>query len=245
LTRQAKGRIVIVSEEVEMKQYFAFFLASAAAFQASALTPLEAANRILWYGQNALRLELDGKVVWIDPVGVPSTQKADIILLTHDHGDHFSASTVKALSGPDTKVLAGFDRNGLTRIKPGEKRSFGGLTVEAVPMYNIKKSAHPRSKGYCGFVLSAGGIRIYDAGDTERIPEMKEIACDVVLLPLGQTYTMGSVEEAVQAALDVKAKVAIPVHYGMYEGTEADADRFVADLRAKGVEAFRLKRLAP
>jgi L-ascorbate metabolism protein UlaG (beta-lactamase superfamily) len=228
-----------------MKQYLVSLLSLAAAFQAAALTPSEAAKKILWYGQNALRLELDGKVIWIDPVGVPLSGKADLILLTHDHGDHYSAAAVRALSGPDTKVLAGFDGKSLTRIKPGEKAVFGGLTVEAVPMYNLKKGAHPRSNGYCGFVLSAGGIRIYDAGDTERIPEMKGISCDVVLLPLGQTYTMGSVEEAVQAALDVKAKVAIPVHYGMYEGTDADADRFVEDLKAKGVEAFRLKRPAP
>ncbi len=228
-----------------MKQYVVFLLTLAAAFNASALTPLETARRILWYGQNALRLELDGKVVWIDPVDVPLTQKADIILLTHDHDDHYSASDVKALSGPNTKVLAGFAGKGLTRMNPGEKAAFGGLTIEAVPAYNVKKSAHPRGKGYCGFVLSTKEIRIYDAGDTERIAEMKKISCDVVLLPLGQTFTMGSVEEAVQAAVDVKAKIAIPVHYAMYEGTEADADRFVSALKQKGVEAFRLKRSAP
>jgi L-ascorbate metabolism protein UlaG (beta-lactamase superfamily) len=219
-----------------------FFLGAAAA--GFALTPQEALQKITWYGQNSLRIELAGKLIWIDPAGVFVSEKADIILVTHDHSDHYSLSDIERLSGPATVVLAAFDGEGLTRIKPGDVKKIDALTIEAVPAYNIKKAQnHPKSAGFCGFILSAEGVRIYDAGDTERIPEMKDISCDIALLPLGQTYTMASVDDAVQSALDVKAKIAIPVHYGMYEGTEKDADAFIAALTAKGVQALRLKKM--
>ncbi len=217
-------------------------LALGAAVEGFTLTPQEALQKITWFGQNSLRIELGGALIWIDPVGVVATEAADLILVTHDHDDHFSAPDIKKLSGPSTVVLAAFDRKNLTRIKPGDVKKIGALTIEAVPAYNVRKTRfHPRSAGFCGFILSAAGVRIYDAGDTERIPEMKRISCDIALLPLGQTYTMDSVNDAVNAALDVKAKIAIPVHYGMYEGTENDADAFVAALEKKGIRALRLK----
>ncbi len=227
-----------------MKRFIAlFFLVAIAAAGASAMSAAEAAQGILWYGQSSLRMVLDGKVVWIDPVNVSVAEQADLILVTHSHGDHYSAADIKKLSGPSTAVLVGFDAEGLSRIKPGDKKTFGNLVVEAVPAYNIVKAQnHPKASQFCGFVLSAQGVRIYVAGDTERIPEMKSIVCDVAILPLGQTYTMGSVGEAVQAALDVKAKVALPYHYGLYEGTQADADKFVADLGAAGVQSFQMKK---
>jgi L-ascorbate metabolism protein UlaG (beta-lactamase superfamily) len=209
----------------------------------SALSPEDALGRIGWYGQSSLRVELGGLVVWIDPVGVRATGKADLILVTHGHDDHFSKSDVAALSGPKTVVLTGFDGSPYKRIAPGGSTTLGELSVEAVPAYNVKKSRyHPKSANFCGFILSAEGVRIYVAGDTERIPEMQSIACDIAFLPLGQTYTMSSVDEAVQAALDVKASIAVPYHYGLYEGTAKDADDFVAALAAKGVKARRLAK---
>jgi L-ascorbate metabolism protein UlaG (beta-lactamase superfamily) len=210
---------------------------------ANRITPEGVSRIVRWYGQSGLRIELGGKIVWIDPVGALVAEKADVILITHDHHDHYSPADIKRLSGPSTVALVGFDGSGYARIRPGDKKAFGDLSVEAVPAYNIKKSNfHPKSKSYCGFLLTAGGLRLYDAGDTERIPEMASIACDVVFLPLGQTYTMGSVAEAAEAALDVKAKIAVPVHFGMYEGSEADAKEFARILKGK-VEVVRLERL--
>jgi L-ascorbate metabolism protein UlaG (beta-lactamase superfamily) len=195
-----------------------------------------------WYGQSSLRIELGGKVVWLDPVKVPVAEKADLILITHDHGDHWSPADVQKLSGPSTVVLAGFDGSGYERIRPGDRKVFGALAVEAVPAYNLVKTQfHPKSAGYCGFILEGKGLRLYDAGDTERIPEMKALRCDAVFLPLGQTYTMGSVAEAAGAALDVKARVAVPIHFGLYEGTESDAAEF-ARLLAGKIGVLRLER---
>jgi L-ascorbate metabolism protein UlaG (beta-lactamase superfamily) len=213
------------------------------ALESLALTPQEGLQKVTWFGQSSLRIELGGKLIWLDPVGISLTEQADLILLTHNHGDHFSLADVKKLSGPATLVLAGFDSAGYTRIKPGDVKQLDALTIEAVPAYNIAKTQyHPKSSEFCGFILSAEGLRIYDSGDTERIPEMKAISCDIAFLPLGQTYTMNSVDDAVQSALDVKAKIAVPFHYGLYEGTEKDADAFVAALKAKGIQALRLPK---
>jgi L-ascorbate metabolism protein UlaG (beta-lactamase superfamily) len=220
---------------------FSSILALAAA-NAAALGPEELPKMVRWYGQSSLRVEIGGKLVWLDPVKVPVTEKADLILVTHDHGDHYSPEDIKRLSGPGTLVLAGFDGSPFERVRPGDKKVVGELTVEAVPAYNLVKTQfHPKSAGYCGYVLSARGLRVYDAGDTERIPEMGGIACDVAFLPLGQTYTMGSPAEAAQAALDVKARIAVPFHFGLYEGSEADAAEFSRLLKGK-VEVVRLER---
>jgi L-ascorbate metabolism protein UlaG (beta-lactamase superfamily) len=215
-----------------------------AAANASAFGPEDLSRIVQWYGQSSLRIELGGKIVWLDPVKVPVTEKADLILITHDHGDHYSPADIKKLSGPSTLVLVGFDGSAFERIRPGDKKDLGALTVEAVPAYNIVKTQfHPKSALYCGFILSGGGLRLYDAGDTERIPEMKDIACDAAFLPLGQTYTMASVAEAAQAALGVKAKIAVPIHFGLYEGSEADAKEFARLLEGK-VRVLRLKNMA-
>ncbi len=77
-----------------------------------------------------------------------------------------------------------------------------------------------------GYILTLGHVKIYHAGDTERIPEMQSISCDIILLPIGQTYTMNTIDEAVKAVLDTKASVAIPIHFGMYEGKVEDAEAF-------------------
>jgi L-ascorbate metabolism protein UlaG (beta-lactamase superfamily) len=103
-----------------------------------------------------------------------------------------------------------------------------------VPAYNVvKTNYHPKGNKWVGYILTIDGVKIYHAGDTERIPEMQEFTCDIVMLPLGQTYTMNSVEEAAEATLDVQAKIAIPIHYGMYEGTVEDAKKFQELLKNK------------
>jgi L-ascorbate metabolism protein UlaG (beta-lactamase superfamily) len=96
-----------------------------------------------------------------------------------------------------------------------------------VPVYNVvKTNFHPNQNNWVGYIITVDRVRIYHAGDTERIPEMMTFSRDIAMLPLGQTYTMNSVEDAAKAAIDVKAKTAIPIHYDMYEGAKADAEMF-------------------
>lgn len=217
------------------------FLAAAAGY-AQGTDPLAFAKSIRWYGQDDLRIELAGAVIRVDPVFSPTGEKADIVLVTHPHSDHWAPAAVAKLAGPDTAVLTGFASDGHRRIKPGEEVEVKGIRIKAVPAYNLGSMNHPKAEDWCGFLISGGGLTVYVTGDTNRIPEMKSISCDIVLLPLGQIYTMSSVAEAEQAALDVKAKVAIPVHYGMYEGSDADADAFVSGLKAKSLSALRLPK---
>jgi L-ascorbate metabolism protein UlaG (beta-lactamase superfamily) len=182
-----------------------------------------------------------GKTVFVDPLGLGTDEekKADIILITHSHSDHYSKADMVMAAGPATVVVAPFAIQNAAfpntrRIAPGESMTIEGIKITAVPAYNIvKKSNHPKASGWVGYLISSGGLTVYAAGDTERVPEMKGIDCDIAFLPLGQTYTMSGPEEAAQAALDVKAGIAIPYHYGMYEGSAQDSLEFKRLLEGK------------
>jgi L-ascorbate metabolism protein UlaG (beta-lactamase superfamily) len=206
--------------------------------------------RIQALTQATVRIEVtNGPVIYIDPTGINTTPAdADFVLLTHNHGDHQSvavlnrlrkASTVFVSSPPGVPQLQqNFAGATIHAVTPGARLDLAGVTVDAVPMYNIVKSNHPRAMNFVGYVLNIGGVRVYHAGDTERIPEMKTFSADVVLLPLGQVFTMTTVQEAVDAAVDLKARIAIPIHWGNAEGTRADAEFFVAQTIARGMQAM-------
>ena len=201
-------------------------------------------------GQATVKIEVTGgPVIYIDPTGfTTSPADADFILLTHNHGDHQSTAVMTRLRKPNTVFVSSppgvpalqtaFPGATIQAVTPGQKVTLGGIEIETVPMYNIVKNNHPRVMNFVGYVVNVGGVRVYHAGDTERLPEMKTFSADVAMLPLGQTFTMTSVQEAVDAALDLKARIAIPIHWGMAEGTLADANLFAGALTARGVQAM-------
>ena len=125
-------------------------------------------------------------------------------------------------------------------MRPGDRLSVKGLEVEAVPAYNLNKDFHPKDAGMLGFVVNIGGVRLYHAGDTDFIPEMKGIKTDVALLPVSGTYVM-TADEAVEAALTIKPKVAIPMHYGAIVGDKNDAEHF-RDQLAGRIEVVILEK---
>ena len=164
--------------------------------------------------------------------------------ITHDHHDHLSLTDIAKIAGPETRfviVTAGrekIEQSGykhIQTISPGAAIMINDLRIMAVPAYNLIKPMHPKNNGYVGYVIDFNGIRVYHTGDTERVPEMKEVPCEIILVPLGQKYTMNSVKEAVEAVLDTKAMVAIPVHYDLYEGSAEDAQKLVELLQTKHV----------
>ena len=188
------------------------------------MTPNKMVENIHWFGQAAFKINAENKVIYIDPYRIKKKDKADIILVTHDHQDHFSKRDISKivydrtiLVAPETckNAVKGVIPEKVVLLNPGMSHNVDGIIkIEAVPAYNIKKTNfHPKSNLWLGYILTVNGVRIYHAGDTERIPEMKKFNCDIALLPLGQTYTMNSVKEASEAARDVKAKIAIPMHY--------------------------------
>jgi L-ascorbate metabolism protein UlaG (beta-lactamase superfamily) len=200
-------------------------------------------NNIHWFGQAAVKIAAAGKVIYIDPYQISNEDQADIILITHGHSDHLSPGDIKKIITKNSIIIATDDCMGkledldvreIKSIKPGQSITLDDINISAVPAYNVvKTNFHPKSKNWVGYIITIEGVKIYHAGDTERIPEMKDIECDIAMLPLGQTYTMNSVKEAADAAIDVKARVAIPIHYGLYEGKEDDAKEFNKLLEGK------------
>ncbi len=188
-------------------------------------------KKIHWLGHDAFRIDAD-KVIYIDPYQLEAGEpKADIILITHDHFDHYSPDDVKKLLKPGTTVvsIAAVTKKvrgaAVETVKPGDKVTVQGFALEAVPAYNVNKQFHPKSAGHVGFIVTVDGVRIYHAGDTDFIPEMKDLRVDIALLPVSGTYVM-TADEAVQAAGTIKPKLAIPMHYGAIVGGLSDAQRF-------------------
>ena len=210
-----------------------------------AISPEEMLKNVHWLGKQAsVKIQAGKKIIYIDPYEIAKkTNDADIVLVTHSHRDHLSPVDIKKVAKADTVFIApqscvsGIEAEFNTKViisEPGMSRRLGEIQIRAVPAYNvIKTKYHPKGNKWVGYILTIDDVKIYHAGDTERIPEMQEFTCDIVMLPLGQKYTMNSVEEAAKAVLDVRAKIAIPIHYGMYEGTVEDAKKFQELLKDK------------
>jgi L-ascorbate metabolism protein UlaG (beta-lactamase superfamily) len=176
--------------------------------------------------------------IYFDPWRLKGQQPlADIILISHEHSDHCSPDDVQRISGAGTVIVASGGaatklRGDVRTMRPKERTRVAEVEIEAVPAYNLHRFRspgvpfHPQEAGHTGFVVNVGGERIYFAGDTDHIPEMTDIRCDVALLPVGGTFTMDA-EEAAQAAADIGPRVAVPMHWGAgVVGNRTDAERF-------------------
>lgn len=178
------------------------------------------------------------KIIYTDPFKIKKNDTADIILVTHEHYDHCSPDDIKKIQGKHTIIITVADCSGklsgnIKTVRPGDKINIEGIEIEAVPAYNTNKQFHTKDRGWVGFIFKANGLRIYLAGDTDHIPEMKNLKnIDIALLPVSGTYVM-TADEAIKAALDIKPKVAVPMHYGSIVGDAADAKKFAAGLKGK------------
>jgi L-ascorbate metabolism protein UlaG (beta-lactamase superfamily) len=204
------------------------------------MAPLDSlVEGIRWLGHASFLIE-SGQVIYIDPYDIPqgladALPMADLVLVTHDHADHFSPDAIKRIAGPSTIVISIESviedlpetiKHSRT-VAPGDTVKAGDIMIEAVPAYNIGKTFHPKEKGYVGFIIHLDDRTIYHAGDTDLIPEMEYIKADIALLPIGGTYTMNAAEAA-EAADVMKPEVAIPMHWGKIVGTLQDAREFQA-----------------
>jgi L-ascorbate metabolism protein UlaG (beta-lactamase superfamily) len=190
-----------------------------------------------WLGHDSFRL--DGSVtVYIDPWRLPAGQPAaDLILVTHDHYDHLSLTDIEQITGPDTvlvgpaPVTAQVVGVKTVTLASGKSAEVAGVDVLAVPAYNVDKFRapgqpyHPRESGGVGYVVALDGIRYYHAGDTDAVPEMSGVHCEVALLPVGGKFTM-TWEEAAEACELIDTEIAVPMHYGEIIGDVRDAERF-------------------
>lgn len=196
----------------------------------------EMAKNIFWLGHDSFRIET-AKTIYIDPYQISSGPKADLILITHEHFDHCSPEDVSKIQQSGTVIVTEKDSakklSGDVRvIAPGESVSLDDVTVVAVPSYNTDKDFHPKTNAWLGFIVDVEGVRIYHAGDADFIPEMKDFEVDIALLPVSGTYVM-TADQAVEAAVAIQPKLAIPMHYGAIVGDEGDALNFKKALEGK------------
>lgn len=205
-------------------------------------------NKIEWLGHASFKIETPGgNVIYIDPWKLNKRYpKADIILVTHEHYDHLSVADINMLQKENTVVVTipmcvSKIAGGIKSIRPGERLQIGDAKIEAAPAYNIKKPFHPKADGRAGFIIEIEGVRIYHAGDTDLIQEMKEIKADIALLPVSGTYVMNS-EEAAEAARLIKPTIAIPMHYGDPDvaGSLKDAQDFRELLKDSSIDVHIL-----
>ena len=197
---------------------------------------------------SSIRLETEqGTVIYVDPYGFETEpQDADLILVTHTHFDHFSPEDIARVRKPHTAfvlpatamgefIKAGFTDEDAAFLAPYEHATpLPGIEVETVPAYNRTKRFHPEANGWLGFVVVMDGKRVYIAGDTDDLPENREIDCDVALVPAGGTYTMDA-REAAAFVNALRPAVAIPEHYGTVAGS-ADDGKVFAGLVDSGIE---------
>jgi L-ascorbate metabolism protein UlaG (beta-lactamase superfamily) len=187
-------------------------------------------------------IEAGGQVVIVDPAqgswdGIP---QADFILITDIHGDHLNPSMIAKVKKSDGTVIApeavAKTVTGAQVLRNGETKSAGAWKIEAVPMYNLKRGPsegklyHDKGRGN-GYIVTYGGLRIYIAGDTEGIPEMRTLRnIDVAFVPMNLPYTMPP-EEAADAVKAFHPKVVYPYHY-----MGSDPKIFAAALAGSGID---------
>ena len=196
----------------------------------------EIAQKMVWLGHDGFRIDAE-KTIYFDPYDISPGPKADLILVSHEHFDHCSPDDVSKIQGSETVIIT--DKTSAEKltgdvriVAPGEVISLGEVKIEAVPSYNNDKDFHPKQKAWLGFIVEVDGVRIYHAGDTDFIPEMKDLKVDIALLPVSGTYVM-TAEQAVEAALAIQPKLAIPMHYGAIVGDDKDALAFKESLKGK------------
>jgi L-ascorbate metabolism protein UlaG (beta-lactamase superfamily) len=195
-------------------------------------------------GHGSLMFKVNGFVIYMDPVRSSGNYdflpKADLILVTHEHGDHLDISLIAELKKPGTLLFC--NQNSLAKVswamamKAGDRQEINNIVIEAVPAYNIVNESspghpyHPKGVGI-GYILTIGGKRFYVAGDTENTPEMKSLRnIDVAFLPMNLPYTMTPAMVA-DAALAFKPKILYPYHFG-----ETDTNEIVKLLKGSGIE---------
>lgn len=189
----------------------------------------------------SLVIEYNDQTIYVDPHGgadrYAGFANPDLVLITHTHGDHMDLETLQglnleaaAVTGPQSVInaLPGKTFAAYNAVANGEATAFGALEIEVVPAYNPPSSGktfHPQGK-FNGYILTFGDQRVYVAGDTGLIPEMKDFEnVDYAFVPMNQPYTM-TVEEAAQAIADIKPAVVYPYHYRNQGGTFSDLDKF-------------------
>jgi L-ascorbate metabolism protein UlaG (beta-lactamase superfamily) len=225
----------------------------AAAQTADVIKGASSELKVTMVGHASVIFDFNGKVIHVDPFGkmgdYSKLPKADLILITHEHADHLDPEAIAKIRTDKTIVVSseaaaqGAKATGV--MKNGDVRTDLGLKIEAVPAYNVvhKRDTgepfHPKGRGN-GYVITFGDLRVYVAGDTEDIPEMKNLKnIDAAFIPVNLPYTMTG-QMAANAVKMIKPKYLFPYHYAM--GTSQLPELLALMKDVKGVEIRGVKK---
>jgi L-ascorbate metabolism protein UlaG (beta-lactamase superfamily) len=195
-------------------------------------------ENILWFGNAGFCFidNLGNRIYFVDPFALNgrAKDKADIIFITHAHFDHFSPNDIEEILKDNTIIVATSDiLEKIERaselklsVEPNKSYQVKGFKFHTIPAYNNhpqRLKFHPKENNWVGYIFELNEQKIYHAGDSDFIPEMKDLKkwnIDIAMLPIGGTYTM-EYEEAAQAANAICAKITIPMHYKIQSGGKA------------------------
>ena len=231
---------------------FAGLAATQRKFEKDVISTSKGNLEITFLGHGTLMMAFGGKTIHIDPYGevadYSSLPKVDLVFITHEHFDHLDPAALKAIMKPETTVVATKACVGelpkAIIMANGETRTVLGLSVEAVPAYNIAHKRpdgnpfHPKGSGN-GYIVAFGDKRVYIAGDTENTPEMKALKnIDVAFLPMNLPYTM-TPEMVADAAHAFRPKILYPYHYG-----DTDTAKLVGLFKGEKDIEVRIRKLS-
>lgn len=201
------------------------------------------------YKQSSVRIA-ENKIIYVDPYELSGVSSdADFIFITHSHADHFSKKDIAKVIVPGKTILVVPEdmESQVTAIGAAEVISVKSasfyevkrLTFSTVPAYNIDKLYHPKEKGWVGYIIQGEKASYYFAGDTDAIPEMKNVKADIFFIPIGGTYTM-NVKQAADIINEISPKTVIPYHYGDIVGSRMDGGKF-KNLLLECIQCFLIK----
>lgn len=194
-------------------------------------------ENVTLFCHNSIKLS-GSKTIYIDPYNIKEEiHDADFILCTHTHYDHYSPEDIEKIKKKNTVLIAPADINGIIKVVPNVKYEIEGLKFKTTYSYNQNKEFHPKENNWVGYIIELDGKKYYIAGDTDNVPEIRDIECDVAFLPIGGTYTMDKAEAA-NLVKTIRAKLIVPTHYGLIVGEKGDGQEFAKMLKNKKVEVL-------
>jgi L-ascorbate metabolism protein UlaG (beta-lactamase superfamily) len=200
-----------------------------------------------WINHAGFLLTQKDQNLYIDPFQLQKTRDhADVILITHPHSDHLSPDDIRKIADSGTNIYVPKDSvdkipvGNVIGVEPGKSYKERGFEFRTMPAYNKVENRlhyHPKESKWVGYVVNFGEKKIYHAGDTDFIDDMKKLSSDYVLLPIGGTYVM-TVDEAIDAAHAIDGKHYSPMHYRALlglEGSKRAEQKFLANVKNSAI----------